>query len=359
MSDEMAKRLAAAEAREQALREALTSLLPFAHTRAAELSELAEEEGISDTERSYRKGDAEEARTAVEVACAALAQGVRMTEKITMSEIEELQEVLNRVAVEERKFCGYAPSSTEACDLFWAKASQLLAAARAGIAAPADALEEAARVVERSDIASWDELYSVASLIRAMKPAPVPFDPAKSPGHTDMMVPPETLDAFMEANPLPAAGVSVTAEIERVLRRYLAIRLLRLKGLEPLDEATIEGIPEAARAIASLPAAGGGGEDYFGALVTKARAAAAKASTKFPQPNYVTLKIAEEAGEVVRGAVHYAEGRMPWEEVEGEIVQLLAMLIRFVTEGDQINGITPPLTRPPAPERASAEKETP
>jgi len=84
------------------------------------------------------------------------------------------------------------------------------------------------------------------------------------------------------------------------------------------------------------------GEDYFGALVIKARQAAAKASVKFPQPNYVTLKIAEEAGEVVRGAVHFAEGRMDWSEVEGEIVQLLAMLIRFVTEGDQINGVFPP-----------------
>lgn len=82
--------------------------------------------------------------------------------------------------------------------------------------------------------------------------------------------------------------------------------------------------------------------DYFGELVARARQSATKASAKFPQPNYVTLKIAEEAGEVVRGAVHYAEGRMEWSEVEGEIVQLIAMLIRFVTEGDQINGITPP-----------------
>ncbi|SCM79800.1 hypothetical protein KL86PLE_90646 [uncultured Pleomorphomonas sp.] len=30
-----------------------------------------------------------------------------------------------------------------------------------------------------------------------------PFDPATSPGHTDMMVDAETLDAFLEANPLP------------------------------------------------------------------------------------------------------------------------------------------------------------
>lgn len=82
--------------------------------------------------------------------------------------------------------------------------------------------------------------------------------------------------------------------------------------------------------------------DYFGRMVLKARKAAAKASIKFPQPNYVTLKIAEEAGEVVRGAVHYAEGRTDWAEVEGEVIQLIAMLIRFVTEGDQVNGVTPP-----------------
>jgi NTP pyrophosphatase (non-canonical NTP hydrolase) len=83
-------------------------------------------------------------------------------------------------------------------------------------------------------------------------------------------------------------------------------------------------------------------DDYFDQLVIRARAAAEKAARKFPQPNYVTLKIAEEAGEVVRGCVHYAEKRMDWSEVEGEIVQLLAMLIRLVTEGDQINGVTPP-----------------
>lgn len=82
--------------------------------------------------------------------------------------------------------------------------------------------------------------------------------------------------------------------------------------------------------------------DYFGSLVEQARQAAEKASAKFPQPNYTTLKIAEEAGEVVRGAVHYAEGRMEWSEVEGEIVQLLAMLIRFVREGDLVNGVIPP-----------------
>lgn len=82
--------------------------------------------------------------------------------------------------------------------------------------------------------------------------------------------------------------------------------------------------------------------DYFASLVAMARVSADKAMRKFPQPNYVLLKVAEEAGEVVQAGVHYAEKRMEWEQVEGEIIQLLAMLIRLVTEGDQINGVTPP-----------------
>jgi hypothetical protein len=82
--------------------------------------------------------------------------------------------------------------------------------------------------------------------------------------------------------------------------------------------------------------------DYFAELVARARAVAIEAAARYPQPNYIVLKIAEEAGEVVRGAVHFAEGRMDWAEVEGEIVQLLAMLVRFVHEGDQVNGIVPP-----------------
>lgn len=82
--------------------------------------------------------------------------------------------------------------------------------------------------------------------------------------------------------------------------------------------------------------------DYFASLVALARVSADKAMKKYPQPNYVLLKVAEEAGEVVQASVHYAENRMEWKQVEGEIVQLLAMLIRLVTEGDQINGITPP-----------------
>lgn len=100
----------------------------------------------------------------------------------------------------------------------------------------------------------------------------------------------------------------------------------------------VEALEKAQQRNAELEAQ----NDYFAYLVAMARVSADKAIRKFPQPNYVLLKVAEEAGEVVQAGVHYAENRMEWGQVEGEIVQLLAMLIRLVTEGDQVNGITPP-----------------
>ncbi|HHT0550159.1 TPA: hypothetical protein ACTW9E_002774 [Klebsiella michiganensis] len=102
--------------------------------------------------------------------------------------------------------------------------------------------------------------------------------------------------------------------------------------------AVVEALEKAQQRNAELEAQ----NDYFASLVAMARVSADKAIRKFPQPNYVLLKVAEEAGEVVQAGVHYAENRMEWGQVEGEIVQLLAMLIRLVTEGDQVNGITPP-----------------
>lgn len=83
-------------------------------------------------------------------------------------------------------------------------------------------------------------------------------------------------------------------------------------------------------------------KDYFSSLVSSARVRADKAIRKFPQPNYVLNKVAEESGEVIKAVIHYTEGREEWANVEGEIVDNLAMLIRLVTEGDQVIGFTPP-----------------
>ena len=65
------------------------------------------------------------------------------------------------------------------------------------------------------------------------------------------------------------------------------------------------------------------------------------ASNKYPQPNFIALKIAEEAGEVVRECVKVAQGTGTYENLALEMVQNIAMLIRLWEEGDEINGILP------------------
>ena len=91
-----------------------------------------------------------------------------------------------------------------------------------------------------------------------------------------------------------------------------------------VDE-VLSGIPTAPDAVARL--------------VDAARTEAEKAMRKFPQPNYVISKVAEEAGEVVKAAIHCAEGREKPENVRAEIVQAIAMLIRLYVEGDQVHGL--------------------
>lgn len=82
-------------------------------------------------------------------------------------------------------------------------------------------------------------------------------------------------------------------------------------------------------------------DDAVYELFLDAWAEAEKAMRKFPQPNYVISKVAEEAGEVVKAAIHCAEGRESAENVAGEIKQAMAMLIRLFIEGDQVHGLPP------------------
>ena len=82
-----------------------------------------------------------------------------------------------------------------------------------------------------------------------------------------------------------------------------------------------------------------GPDDAVSELFVDAWAEAEKAMRKFPQPNYVISKVAEEAGEVVKAAIHCAEGRDTAEHVAAEIKQAIAMLIRLYIEGDQVHGL--------------------
>jgi NTP pyrophosphatase (non-canonical NTP hydrolase) len=120
-------------------------------------------------------------------------------------------------------------------------------------------------------------------------------------------------------------------EISDELRKLFRLSQLAASKYKSLSES---GIPECMDEAGEIK--------YIDDIIVASLKAAAKAQRKFPQPNYVALKVAEEAGEVVRAAVHYAEDRLTWKELEGEVVQTIAMLLRLVAEGDQINGVIPP-----------------
>lgn len=91
--------------------------------------------------------------------------------------------------------------------------------------------------------------------------------------------------------------------------------------------------------LARLEAASFPDETGFYGLIGDAMREAEKAMRKFPQPNYVVSKVAEEAGEVVKAAIHCAEGRETAENVRGEMKQLIAMLYRLWIEGDGVHGL--------------------
>lgn len=81
--------------------------------------------------------------------------------------------------------------------------------------------------------------------------------------------------------------------------------------------------------------------DHLQSFLTTAHLEAVAAMKAFPQPNYVISKVAEEAGEVVKAAIHCAEGRDTREHVRDEIRQAMAMLMRLYLEGDQVHGLPP------------------
>jgi hypothetical protein len=82
-------------------------------------------------------------------------------------------------------------------------------------------------------------------------------------------------------------------------------------------------------------------QEDFTVLVREGILEAEKAMRKFPQPNYVISKFAEESGEVVKAAIHCAEGRETPENLLGEMRQTIAMIYRLWAEGDQVHGLHP------------------
>lgn len=84
-----------------------------------------------------------------------------------------------------------------------------------------------------------------------------------------------------------------------------------------------------------------GPSDDFISIVKSAISTAERAMHKYPQPNYVISKIAEESGELVKAAIHSAEGRDSLQHVRDEMIDTIAMLYRLWIEEDQIHGCPP------------------
>lgn len=95
---------------------------------------------------------------------------------------------------------------------------------------------------------------------------------------------------------------------------------------------------ESAKAARDMP----GLPHHLTDILGRATRAMTMAQELFPAPNYTLLKVAEEAGEVVKAAIHYGERRGSWSDVEDEAVQAIAMILRLLDEGDAVNGILPP-----------------
>src|SRR5512147_303719 len=68
-----------------------------------------------------------------------------------------------------------------------------------------------------------------------------------------------------------------------------------------------------------------------------------RARKLFPQPNHVTLALAEEAGEVVKAALDVRQGKATLHDLRKELTQTIAMCLRLAEEGDPTIGVTPVL----------------
>lgn len=69
-------------------------------------------------------------------------------------------------------------------------------------------------------------------------------------------------------------------------------------------------------------------------LFVNAVAEVERARAKFLSPDHLTLAFAEESGEVVKAILDFKHGKAHIEDVQKEMVQAMAMLIRLAEEGD-------------------------
>lgn len=79
-------------------------------------------------------------------------------------------------------------------------------------------------------------------------------------------------------------------------------------------------------------------------IFTAAIQEVARARSKFPSSDHITLAFAEEAGEVVKAVLDFKQGKGTMQNVEKEIIQTMAMCLRLYLEGDPSVNLPPSIT---------------
>lgn len=159
---------------------------------------------------------------------------------------------------------------------------------------------------------------------------------------------------FCRVNGLTAEAAEQRQAVARVVENHHGGNIT-----EWINPQQAETLPLGTLLYTTPPTPPAGVPDGFDLLIHDALAEAGKAMTKFPQPNYTLVKIGEEFGEVIKAAVHFAEGRDTAEHVRDEMKQAIAMLYRLWIEGDQVNGVPAiSLSLSAAPQPAAQTQES-
>ena len=194
-----------------------------------------------------------------------------------------------------------------------------------------DALREAAKICnENRDVSGWVSRDAILALIDTPTPAPAqPSVPSKGrvtvpEGQTplDDKLGHPLLDAFNEGIAARDSGECSPYHGHSLEHCIHAAGWVQRDLRLALDKAQ-PSVQELA----------------FLVLMREGMARGEKAMRKFPQPNYVITKFAEEAGEVVKALVHHAEDRETRENVLDEIRDTIGMLWRLWIEGDEVHGL--------------------
>lgn len=80
-----------------------------------------------------------------------------------------------------------------------------------------------------------------------------------------------------------------------------------------------------------------------------------RARKKFPNPDFLVTAFSEESGELVKSVLDHMFGKSTKDEVYAEAIQVIAMAVRIIEEGDPIHKLNPIIEKKNTSESAFEE----